>query len=110
MVHQTKLSRNRLCLTSLQGTVTHLGALSYKTVACSCSTLQHLPTALIGRHFLKGGRLVQGFAYVKYNNSISAASAVERYNGFELPAGSGLRLKVRALLHCCMSNASACRS
>lgn len=39
--------------------------------------------------------LLQGFAYVKYNNSISAASAVERYNSFELPAGSGLRLKVR---------------
>ena len=36
---------------------------------------------------------LQGFAYVKYNNSISAASAVERYNGFELPTGSGLRLK-----------------
>lgn len=42
--------------------------------------------------------LLQGFAYVKYNNSISAASAVERYNGFELPAGSGLRLKVGSLL------------
>ena len=38
-------------------------------------------------------RCLQGFAYVKYNNSISAASAVERYNGFELPTGSGLRLK-----------------
>jgi hypothetical protein len=36
---------------------------------------------------------LQGFAYVKYNNSISAASAVERYNSFELPTGSGLRLK-----------------
>ena len=44
--------------------------------------------------------LLQGFAYVKYNNSISAASAVERYNGFELPAGSGLRLKVSSAVAC----------
>ena len=50
-----------------------------------------------GSHVLQGiCLLLQGFAYVKYNNSISAASAVERYNGFELPAGSGLRLKVRS--------------
>lgn len=43
--------------------------------------------------------MLQGFAYVRYNNPISAASAVERYNGFELPAGSGLRLKVTSI-HC----------
>ena len=41
--------------------------------------------------------MLQGFAYVRYNNPISAASAVERYNGFELPAGSGLRLKVSSM-------------
>ena len=46
------------------------------------------------RTAVEGCSALQGFAYVRFNNPISAASAVERYNGFELPAGSGLRLKV----------------
>ncbi len=86
----------------------HLGA-SFHTSICSAAATLHASRASAqlweaGSHH--NSVLLQGFAYVKYNNSISAASAVERYNGFELPAGSGLRLKVTsaAALSTCLSS------